>query len=120
MLAASGCGSPLQPVHGKVTLADGSPAVGSLVVFESQGEGKTVTARGEVQSDGTYALGTYELGDGVPPGKYRALVAPPPVVNVDEPARAPFARKYQDFQTSGLEFEVKPHGKNEFQIQVSK
>jgi hypothetical protein len=120
LLATAGCGGNLQPVRGKVTLPDGSPAAGSLVVVESEIDGKTISARGDVQTDGTYELSTYQPGDGVPPGKYRVLVAPPPVANIDAPTRPPFHAKYSSFQTSGLEFEVKAHEKNEFPIHVTK
>jgi hypothetical protein len=116
----AGCGAGLQPVHGKVTLADGKPAANSQVVFESEQEGTKVSARGDVREDGSYELSTYKPGDGVPPGKYRVQVNPPPMVNAEGPYISPFHAKYSNFQTSGLEFEVKSGQKNEFQIQVTK
>ena len=120
LVLSTGCGSRFAPVHGKVTLPGGAPASGSLVVFESEGNGKTITARGEVQADGSYQLGTVEPGDGAPPGKYHALVAPPAVTNADAPTRSPFSAKFSAFQTSGLEFEVQANKDNEFPIQLAK
>ena len=77
----AGCGAGMQPVKGKVTLADGKPAAGSQVVFESEQEGKKISARGDVGLDGSYELSTFKPGDGVPPGKYKVQVNPPPMVN---------------------------------------
>jgi hypothetical protein len=119
-LFAVGCGPRLEPVRGKVLLADGQPAVGSQVVFEGQFEGKAITARGDVRADGSFEMGTYAPGDGVPPGKYRVQVNPPPVVNADAPMQLPFAKKYANFETSGLEFEVKPGEPHELLLKLDK
>jgi len=110
----------MAPVHGKVTLGDGKPAAGSQVVFESDQEGKKVTARGDVQPDGSFELSTFKPGDGVPPGKYKVQVNPPPMINAEAAYVSPFNAKYSNFATSGLEFEVKRGAKNEFPIQVTK
>src|SRR5262245_41293493 len=99
-LVVTGCGAKLQPVRGKVTLQDGTPASGGLVVFEGRIGDEVVTARGDIQSDGSYELGTHAPGDGTAPGKYQVLVAPPPMVNADAPMRSPFNTKYSDFKTS--------------------
>ncbi len=116
----AGCGGSLTPVRGKVSLADGKPAAGSQVVFETEAEGKRVSARGDVREDGSFELSTFQPGDGVPPGKYKVQVNPPPMVSAEGPYVVPFNNKFTSFQTSGLEFEVKPGVKNEFAIQVTK
>ena len=116
----TGCKPGLQPVRGKVTLANGKPAAGSQVVFESEQEGKKMSARGDVREDGSYELSTFKPGDGVPPGKYKVQVNPPAMVNAEAAYVSPFNAKYSSFQTSGLEFEVKAGQKNEFPIQVTK
>jgi hypothetical protein len=115
-----GCGPGMQPVRGKVTLPDGKPAAASQVVFESEQEGKKISARGDVRQDGSYELSTFKPGDGVPPGKYKVQVNPPPMVNAEGPNTSPFNAKFSNFQTSGLEFEVKVGHRNEFPIQVTK
>jgi len=118
-LAFTGCGGGLQPVRGKVTLPDGKPAANSQGVFDGPIGGKTISARGDVQADGSFELSTAQPGDGVPLGKYRVQVNPPPVVDAEAAQRAPFHPKFSDFSTSGLEFEVKAGG-NDFTIQLTK
>jgi hypothetical protein len=118
-VSLAGCGSGLQPVRGKVTLPDGKPAVNSQVVFDGPIGGKAISARGDVQADGSFELATSQPGDGVPPGRYRVQINPPPLVNAEAAQRLPFNSKYTDFSTSGLEFEVKA-GSNDFPIQLTK
>src|SRR5262245_33475146 len=72
--ALSGGSGGLYPVRGTVTLEDGSPLTKGLVVFERQGGGDPVTARGEIRPDGSFELSTSKRGDGVPPGRYKVLI----------------------------------------------
>jgi hypothetical protein len=122
LLGAVGCGPKLCSVRGKVTYGDGQPVTEGMVVFERKGEEKPVTARGEIQADGSYRLSTHKPDDGAPPGTYRVLVAPKSDPNaVDRAAKPPpFDPRYADFKTSGLEFEVKAGGPNDFPITVKK
>jgi hypothetical protein len=116
LLGAAGCGRALYPAGGKVTYPDGKPVTEGLVVFESKGQEKAVTARGEIQSDGRFQLSTHRPGDGVPAGKYSVLVSPKSDPNaVDRRAGPPpFVSK------SGLELEVTVAGPNDFAIQVTR
>jgi hypothetical protein len=118
-VAAVGCGAGRYPVQGKVTFEDGTPLTSGLVVFEkSEGDTK-VMARGEIGSDGSYRLGTSNPGDGVEPGKYRVLVTVPEPIDPDQAKRTPDVdKRFMDFKTSGLEFEVKA-GTNEYPITVA-
>ena len=120
LFAAGGCGPRLYPVRGTVTYPDGRPVTEGLVVFESDGAAKPVSARGEIQPDGRYRLSTFRPGDGVPPGKYRVLVAPRSDPNaVDRaPKPPPFDPRFASFQTSGLEVDVAA-GTAEYPIQVA-
>jgi hypothetical protein len=119
LLSVTGC-TRYYPVHGTVTYPDGTPVTEGLVVFESQDGGKAVTARGDIQPDGSYRLSIAKPGDGVPPGKYRALVAPKTDLNdVDRPHAPAIDPAFADFKTSGLEFEVTPDA-TEFPIHVTK
>jgi hypothetical protein len=119
--AAVGCGVKLHPVRGQVTYPDGKPVSEGVVVFEGQGQENRVTARGEIQADGRYELSTFKPGDGVPPGRYRVLVAPRSDPNaVDRPNKPPpFDPRFMEFKTSGLEIEVKPE-MTEYPIQVTR
>jgi hypothetical protein len=119
LLGVTGC-ARYYPVHGTVTYPDGTPVTEGLVVFERQDAGKAVTARGDIQPDGSYRLSTAKPGDGVPPGKYRVLVAPKTDLNdVDRPHAPPIDPSFADFKSSGLEFEVTADA-TEFPIRVTK
>src|SRR5262245_25725866 len=76
LLGAAGCGSGLYPVTGRVVFEDGSPLDEGIVICETYDGEKTVMARGNIQRDGTFRLGTIKPGDGARPGKYRVLVVP--------------------------------------------
>jgi len=49
---------------------DGSPVTTGSVVFV-QG---SFQSRGDIQSDGTYVVGTHSDKDGIPPGEYRVYI----------------------------------------------
>jgi len=119
LVGAAGCGRGYLPVHGKVTLSDGSPVPGCLVLFEGEPGGKKISARGEVGPDGSFNMSTNTPGDGVPPGNYRVSVVPPPPPSLDSPSSAPYNERFTRSETSGLTFEVKP-GNSELSIRVSK
>jgi hypothetical protein len=120
LVAVAGCGGRLYPVRGKVTFEDGTPLSKGTVVFESIGGEKAITARGAIQPGGSYQLSTYKPGDGAPAGKYRVLVAPMVDLSSYHPERdVDFDPRFSAFNTSGLEFDVKP-GENEFPIQVAR
>jgi len=115
-----GCGKGMAPVRGVVTLDDGTPLTRGLVVFEGQADGKPVMARGEIKPDGTYQLSTVKPGDGAWPGKYRVVINPMDFSDLpDEQKNIPFDYKYMRYETSGLEFEVKPGG-NDFPIKLDR
>jgi hypothetical protein len=122
LAAAGGCGSGnTSPVRGKVVFKDGKPLTGGLVVFRPVDQKLQVSSRGDIRADGTFILGTYQEGDGAIPGKYQAAITPPPRRKVRErPIEDPIIDpRFESYETSGLEFEVK-RGKNEFKIEVDK
>lgn len=102
----AGCGNQIQtyPVSGTVTLPDGRPLAGATVSMEAVDHSVSATAQTDAQ--GRFALSTLESGDGVPRGKYRALVLPPMSADPDQAAPMPFDPKYTRYETSGLEFEI--------------
>jgi hypothetical protein len=124
LLGAAGCGPGLYPVGGKVTYPDGAPVSKGMVVFESKGVDRPITARGTIGPNGNYQLTMSQPGDGVPPGTYRVLIAPQvDLSDADKPPsqRTPplFDARYSEFSTSGLEFEVKA-GNNDIPIMVAR
>src|SRR5437588_524434 len=120
LAAAAGCGSGnTSPVRGKVIFKDGKPLSGGLVVFRPLDQKLQVSSRGDIHPDGTFTLGTYQEGDGAIPGKYQAAITPPPRRKVREkPVEGPIIHpRFESYETSGLEFEVK-RGNNNFTIEV--
>ena len=114
VLSLAGCGSK-QPVRGKLVFDSGEPVSqldGFDVTFTSEKLG--VSARGTIQSDGTFQLGTDKDKDGAPPGEY--------IVTLTQPHREPdrpfrgdrvVDLSYEDPRTSDLRAEV-TSGKNYF------
>jgi len=111
-LGIIGCGGKeIYQVKGKVVYEDGadvSVLAKAMVVFDPADEdGPKVSARGEVQPDGSFQMSTYKEGDGVVPGKYRVALAPPPFLGGRGKARPQLLDPiYQDYETSGLEITV--------------
>jgi hypothetical protein len=106
---APGCdGSKLYPVEGTIVYPDGEAVTGlagGSVEFDpiAGKEG----ARGEVQPDGTFRLGTHKPGDGAAPGEYRVSIQPP-LPALDRPAPRVLDRRYESVATSGLRVTIKP------------
>ena len=111
------------PVTGTVT-AQGKPVAGAVITFVPTGEGDAASAI--TDSEGKYALTTWEAGDGARPGQYgvkvskqeQAAVDPSKMVqnlSIEEeqkiyvenkkpapPAKRLMPSKYEDERTSGL------------------
>jgi hypothetical protein len=107
-----GCGSsggtpvPLIAVKGKVTYK-GQPVTKGVVEFEPEGYGHP--AKGQLQSDGTFQLTTFKLGDGVVAGAHRISIS-----EFDKSlAKNRALRKYGSPNTSRLTAAVSPE-KTEF------
>lgn len=120
LFAAGGCGRGLYPVRGQVVYEDGSPMAEGFVICEMPEGEMPVMARGEIQPDGTFRLGTFEPGDGARPGKYNVLVTPRGRTQAEEQTLPPVLDpRFQNYSTSGLELEVK-EGLNEVTFKVAK
>ena len=115
----AGCsGTKTAPLHGKVTLADGSPLKGVIVSFDDATN--HVSARGFTAEDGTYVLTTVKTGDGAPVGTYTVTVHHPQPQDSSQPEKKGlFHLRYESRQKSGLECIVKP-GDNTFDIKLDK
>jgi hypothetical protein len=114
LVCCAGCGgSNTYPVRGKLVWPDGSPITelaGGSVQFESEKLTPNVSARGEIQEDGTFRLGTNKPDDGAPAGEYKVLVMQPLNEASDHPQ--PKAKivheRFANFNTSGLRATVEP------------
>ncbi|MGL4595475.1 MAG: hypothetical protein ACRCUY_12185 [Thermoguttaceae bacterium] len=103
-----GCAKNL-PMGGKVTFDDDqSPLTAGMVFFATD----TFQARGLIQPDGTYQLGSVTQKDGLPPGTYQVYVAG---ASVEDPRAKPgdttpplqlIDAKYESSTTSGLSVNV--------------
>ena len=104
-----GCGGdgrvPLFPANGSVQV-DGKPAAGvvvRLVPADALDDRDALQPFATTGDDGTFALGTYDKGDGAPAGRYK--------VTLFQPDRPPgpshpndlLGGQYADAQRSGLE-----------------
>ena len=96
---------------------DGKPVTAGLVIFEPVSQ--KISARGEIQADGSFQLGTHRDNDGALEGEYKVLVAPPPLPEEGKRRRSPVHPKYQSLESTPLKFTVTRHrDKNKFNIEV--
>jgi hypothetical protein len=117
-LALGGCGSQgYYPVTGKLVYADNEQPAKELAGFDVMftSEKLRKTARGIIQEDGSFQLGTEKESDGAMPGEY--------VVTLTQPRREPERPfvgdrvvdiAYEDPATTDLKAEVKAQDTNEF------
>ena len=116
--------TPTYAVTGKVVFEDGSPLPGGGLICLSDPEaGPTLSARGQINTDGTFQLGTYEQDDGAVAGNHTVAIDPPMPKNYDAdagPAPKVIHNRYLSHDTSGLEFTVSKDGPNEVTLVVSK
>jgi hypothetical protein len=115
----AGGGPALYPVRGKVVYEDGSPMPEGFVVAEMKDGDTVVMMRGEIHPDGTFQLGSLRPGDGARPGKYRVLVTGRARAPAEEHLPPVIDTKFQSFETSGLEVEVRK-APNDFTFKVTK
>ena len=71
LLILAGCGDKIG-LRGKAIFSDdGSPVPTGTVCFETD----TYLARGDLQSDGTFIVGSLRQDDGLPAGRYRVYIS---------------------------------------------
>ena len=109
-----GCGqdAKLGRVHGTIRL-DGKPLTKGTAMFVPEA-GRS--AKGAIQSDGTFTLGTFHESDGALIGRHKVAVIAYEAGTFDRPAyetpnqkgKPLVPEKYMSPGTSGLTFEVKP------------
>lgn len=126
LLASAGCGGrKTYPAGGKVVYKGTSqPLKGGLVIFELVVGDAKVSARGTIDDEGTFLLGTFREDDGALEGEHRVAVIPrlPSTMEEAEKAMAEtIDQRYRNLDTSGLRFTVtRDATKNQFTIEVDK
>lgn len=120
LLAVVGCGgNDLSTLTGKITVAGQPPPpeARGRITFQPEGTGPTVM--GQIKPDGSYIAQTGEKA-GIPLGKYRVnIYGTIGVPAMGGKSKEWVAKKYLDYETSGLEVEVLP-GKNEKDFDLDK
>lgn len=120
-LVLSGCRPGHQrdtaPVRGRVTV-DGTPVTsGFVVIIPESGR----MAKGMIQSDGSFTMGTYRANDGVQLGRHPVVVHPVPADEErgSNPLSGPtIPDHYGIAGTSGLEIEVTPDGIEDLSLEL--
>jgi len=115
-ISISGCSDNVS-LKGTVTFSDdGSPLNCGTIILD---DGKH-NARGNIESDGTFVMGSLKANDGLPPGEYKVCIAaaikllPCPQNEDDDPDNNIYPppsemlidKKYESFETSGLSIKV--------------
>jgi hypothetical protein len=126
-LAVCGCGSdelPVAPAKGTVKYQGKLLEFGS-VIFQPE---KGPPARGTIQSDGSFVLGTYGSSDGAIIGKHKVRITcsetqkpgyTPPTGEEAGVGKSMIPKKYVSFRSSGLTKEVTESGPNEFNFELT-
>jgi hypothetical protein len=114
------------PVKGKVTDADGKPAVGAQVIFHrvnsDPNDKETISAVGTTDQSGEYTLTTYNKDDGAPEGDYTVTVTWPAEKKTPGPGLGPdrLNGQYANVASSQIKRKVSKSGPNEMEpIKVS-
>ena len=105
------------PVRGTVTLDD--KPLPSGYVFVSPPRGRM--AKGAINEDGSFTVGTYRSDDGAQVGVHPAVVQPVPGderAGMDPARFVPSPPRYSAAASSGLTIDVKPGGENLVKLEL--
>ncbi len=122
LLLLSGCGPThpaTYPVTGKAQFEDGELVTMGFIELRSK-TSPPIIARGKIESDGSFKVGTYSSSDGAVPGEHDAIVIQvlsPPLLHGSQVKHerdhgAAVDAKHGDFSTSGLSISVRADGPN--------
>ena len=125
-LMLGGCSSanrePTFKVSGDVQI-DGKPLTNGMVVFMPD---KGQAAKGVINPDGTFKLGTYTVDDGAVAGQFKVMVISPDrskmqggAADLERPLPSLIPARYGSTSTSGLAFEVTPTDSNVAQFALT-
>lgn len=117
-----GCSSQLStyPVAGKIRFEAGGVVKVGTVELKSREHG--VQARGQISTDGTFTLTTFEENDGAVAGTHDCVVTQMVITEDLGRHRAStlgvIDRRYFNYSTSGLVVEINDQGENEVELVV--
>lgn len=125
VLFLCGCNSK-EPFHGSVLFEDGQPlAIGTVCLSDG-----LHLYQGVIQQNGSFQIGEFRDGDGIPPGNYTAWIANANTIEYILNAKGErtgktvehktIADKYTSPDTSGLTFSVETGQKNNVELTVTK
>jgi hypothetical protein len=103
----------LVPVSGKIQIDGKALTQGFIVFMPKQGRVST----GKINADGTFALTTFQEGDGALPGECKVAVHG--YQSKDGVTQYFVPKKYTEVETSGIMFHVNPSEDNEFEINLT-
>ncbi|MDR2761072.1 MAG: carboxypeptidase-like regulatory domain-containing protein [Planctomycetaceae bacterium] len=118
LLFCVGCGSGKVPLSGTVTLDDGTPLNVGAVIFATD----TFSAKGNIDANGNYVMGTLRTNDGLPAGTYKVYIEGATTVitsNKQETSRSLIDDQYSSYDSTPLSCEV-PVANNTFNIKIPK
>lgn len=109
-------------MRGTVAFEDGTPVkFGRVEFFNKDAE---VSARGSIQADGTFVIGTETNDDGAVAGDHQVLImqviAPSGSRVTPHEHGAHISHQFATFRSSGLSFTVKPKVDNVAEFVVAK
>ncbi|MDR0611076.1 MAG: hypothetical protein LBG58_13270 [Planctomycetaceae bacterium] len=106
ILTVIGCGNP--EIHGQVVFSDDkSPLNCGMVIFASENH----TARGPIDKNGNYVVGSNRAKDGLPAGEYKVYIINTEIFYPPDSGKPLYERvihpKYENPETSGFVLNVK-------------
>ncbi len=110
LFTTSGCGGPeIAPVSGKITVGGQPVGRGSVTFMPDQDKGTSgKVAVGDIQSDGSYSLRTFDTDDGALVGHHRVIISGRGLEDAENMAPDPnIPPRYANPAQSGLTAEVK-------------
>ena len=127
LMVAVGCGKgkdPTYPLKGRVFFSDGNPVPAGSISFRAIDRNPPISARGEIQPDGTFTVSTFDRNDGAVAGRHQVAIVSagglaPRLGFVPPPVYPPVDSRFADFEHSGLEVTVSSDpSANNFELQV--
>ena len=74
-------------------------------------DGRPAGATGQIDAEGKFRLTTRKANDGALAGRHKVLIASPDRESDEKRTKRPLDKKYESFDTSGLEATVTPGAK---------